>query len=577
MKTIEHRDVVWLGIAWAMAGCQVILPGVDDGGSDGGGVSDEGSFVDAAGFEDTFAGEAGPFETSGETTDGGLGGTTEATSFGVTTDDFGEEGFGEVESGESTSGCGFETGDYETGGEGECPPPPPLPPREPHRALIETSVTALAEVTMSEVLTAIALNAEFPTSPSQLHDQLFESYTTAARGTDPSFFHCDDEAPAGSATLGGYPIECPRPEAALRGSLDDWFAIAMVNRFDLAPEDGSHCGEQRIVFANTQLGRALVIFEAQISNPNPSCGVDACRPLAEYWERGEDIDDPIERGERLRAAFITGAPELTDAGFGPFMNAGHLSAGTGQIRTNNFVGPVWTLRQFELVDAGGRLMARPVPVGETPFGRHFDTSQEDPRAESCRAAFLESLPGLLEADPARMGLVMPPECLAAESRDDLDTDYGFFLAQGDGSFSEAIAERIEELRPGSSLRPRDVVERARFAGACMGCHQQSNFASLGEGVVAPASAGFVHVSELDIVACADGTPTACFLRSDALERSFLPHRSAILTEFLAGGGRCEGPTRPLLLSPTAAGSVFPPGRSPDTAKKTLSGRPVGAH
>ena len=29
----------------------------------------------------------------------------------------------------------------------------------------------------------------------------------------------------------------------------DFFPVALFNRFDLAPEDGAHCGEYRIVYA----------------------------------------------------------------------------------------------------------------------------------------------------------------------------------------------------------------------------------------------------------------------------------------------------------------------------------------
>jgi hypothetical protein len=46
--------------------------------------------------------------------------------------------------------------------------------------------------------------------------------------------------------------------------------VGLFNRFDLAPFDGSHCGEYRIVYAKhsgiaNSLARNMIIFEAALN------------------------------------------------------------------------------------------------------------------------------------------------------------------------------------------------------------------------------------------------------------------------------------------------------------------------
>jgi outer membrane receptor for Fe3+-dicitrate len=95
----------------------------------------------------------------------------------------------------------------------------------------------------------------------------------------------------GFGAINGYPLECPRVEANQIDNMAQWFPISISNRFDLAPADGANCGQQRIVLANNSEGRMFMIFEAQIPNPNPGCGLAACRPVVEFWAQLDGVTD----------------------------------------------------------------------------------------------------------------------------------------------------------------------------------------------------------------------------------------------------------------------------------------------
>lgn len=344
-------------------------------------------------------------------------------------------------------------------------------------------------------------------------------------------------AQACTGTLNGFFIECDRREREQLNNIDAWFPTALVNRMDLAPTDGRHCGQQRIILANNaEIGneRMLIIFEAQIPNPNPSCGVQGCRPIAEFWESLSDIDDPQRRNELLQDAFLHGLPALLAEGVEPFMAADFLGPQGGQIRTNNFNSSPWTLREFHIRRTGAAMSMLPAPVADSPNGQLWnDTSIAFARRPQCRNSLLDAIAGLLTDNPAEMSFVVDESCLDAESRNDGSQEYIFALGRGRANgFRADIAARIRELDPGSSLTPEDMAERAHFAGSCIGCHEEATNKDLGNGVVSPSSSGFVHVDEqFDEEDCGDGTN--CFEISFALSNVFLPHRQAVMERFLA--------------------------------------------
>ncbi|EDM76870.1 hypothetical protein PPSIR1_24629 [Plesiocystis pacifica SIR-1] len=433
--------------------------------------------------------------------------------------------------------------------------PGPVTDVNPRRSLFETNPDALSGFTMTAVLDAIAVNSGLVSQPSVTHDQFIDTYNEApGLGLGAN---CDDAlAFDGTPGLNGFPHICPRAEGNHIGDIEGWFPIAAVNRFDLAPSDGSHCGEARLVMANNSERRMFTIFEAQIPNPNPGCGIDACAPVQEFWAELSEQDNPKKRAEMLRLAFIDGAPSLEAEGFGPFMSQQNLTFGTGQVRTNNFDDNdfIWTLREFKVVPVGKpslsaefgtkppvQAVARmvPVPVAANPFGEYWDDDVPGlPNHKACVMALLDTVEHLMVDDVNLMGVSVPTECLAAESPATNVQRYAQQLA-GHDALAKAIDARIHQIDPTSTLTPADIANRAAFAGGCIGCHQQTNGIDLGNGVQAPVSGFFVHTSETNTQDCGDGT--SCFSISPALEDDFLPHRKAVMDTYLSGGPCCDEP------------------------------------
>lgn len=421
----------------------------------------------------------------------------------------------------------------------------PLELLDQRRSLIETNEEVLAPFTLRRVLDRVAVNGGLLSSPLSSHDMLVDTANDSDSAHLAGVEHCDDELTNGQPSLNGFPVQCPRAEGLQIGNLADWQAIALVNRLDLAPADGSHCGEQRIIFANNEQVRAFIIFEAQIPNPDPGCGPAACRPIAQLWADQSGIDDPQERSLRLRQAFLGGSPELTAAGFPPFMRAQHMTFGTGQVRTNNFDQFPWDLKELKLVEGPGqRLAFQRVPVASNLFGPLLDDGFAHPQGPACRQAFLDALPGLLVDDVNLMALDVPSACLAGESLDELDNLYDFQISLGSQAFRDDIDAELASL--GSDLTIEQVAARAAFAGSCIGCHQQQVGADLGHGVIGPFSAGFVHVDETFTESCGPGGGQ-CFVISQALDEVFLPFRHQVVLDLLAecpdacGGTPLEAP------------------------------------
>ncbi len=435
---------------------------------------------------------------------------------------------------------------------------------ESRRTVIETSQTALSRVTLRETLDAALLNGGMGgRDAEEVYHALIDSYNESP-GRDSSLRHCDDELTDGQPSLNGFPLACPRFEGEQFDNLDAWFALAFVNRLDLAPTDGSNCGQQRMIFANPINGRMFIIIEAEIPNPTPECGVDACRPIAELWESLATVPSADDRGSLLRDAFLASGT----GPIGPFINAQHLGPDGGQIRTNNFNDFQWTLREFR-VQAAPLVLPVQVSVAEAPNGELWNDTSALPQAASCRESFLASIPNLLSDNLATMGFPVGEACQDAESPNDFfRQDYPTHLGFGSGAFSD----EIETLIDGSGLSAFDVAGRARFAGSCIGCHIESSGASLGRGVFAPPQFDFVHVSEFATESCPEGG--TCFGISEALRTVFLPHRIDVQRNFLATSGSCGEP------APDPGGfdgGVAPLAESRAATSRTLGGQPVVDH
>ncbi|WP_179136823.1 hypothetical protein [Candidatus Entotheonella palauensis] len=224
------------------------------------------------------------------------------------------------------------------------------------------------------------------------------------------------------------------------------------------------------------------------------------------------------------------------------------------------------------------MVIAPDPVTDSPHGVLWNDRDPMPDVRvgpQCRDRFLDAIEGLLTGNPARMSFVVDDAaCWNAESRNDFETDdYRSHLDNGSGAFRDEIDRMIR----GSGLTAANIADRARFAGSCIGCHEEATGIDLGRGVVSPFSLGFVHVSDSQ-EDCGDGTD--CFEISPALKEVFLPHRRTVMERFLSDALSAIAIAQEPLNVVGRGGSVIrqatgdkSPSESP--LPRTLGGAPAG--
>ncbi|AUX49118.1 uncharacterized protein SOCE26_106630 [Sorangium cellulosum] len=441
--------------------------------------------------------------------------------------------------------------------------PASLPTIDLRKSLIVTKETdpgVFTEFTLSFVLQKLIDSVGSDQQPLNLYQRWWDTQNDDSHSFfgDPDSTHCDDVLDSnGGGLLNGFPYTCPRNEGVLAGSnpFDPngphfMEPVALVNRFDLAPVDGSHCGEYRIIYAkksSSPIDRNFIIFEAQLPNPNPECGIAACLPVAEFWA---NLSDPnmtsTQRRDALEGFYFNGLP-----GFAPVIQASNFMASTGQIRTNQFMRTArpaldpqpWTLREFKLdlgtdfLDNSIRLFFEPVTVKENPSASLFSASFDpnDPRGAAFRSGFLDALDGLVPVgdDENDISLrTLPNQDLfnTGESVVDSSSDYRQHL-QGNTAFIADIDAALAPIIQSRGLLPGMVTadnaaDRATTQ-SCAGCHELSSVDNedLGGLHVWPehfpttAPGTFVHVNE-------EGEISA------PLQWTFLPHRAQVLTSFI---------------------------------------------
>jgi hypothetical protein len=430
------------------------------------------------------------------------------------------------------------------------------PAVDPRRSLFVTEIDVVQQAfSLEEVLTKLASDSGVPgLGPDDLWQQWWDTQNLA-----PSLDlgeHCDDVVdPQGNATINGFPIQCPRNEGAEIGvdpfapGLQSFYEpIALINRFDLAPVDGANCGEYRVIFARhsgatSPLERNLLIFEAVLPNPEPSCGLEGCRTIARFWKNLSRIDDPLRRARALRRFYLQGFPER---GIPAVIQAENFAPGSGQIRTNQFMSgsetQLWQLREFKLAhlceaESGPcRLQFTPITVKGNPYGELFGSTSSDRRRGPFQRHYLTQIENLSSADINQFFASAPDRFNAGQSNSQgLENDYPTHFAQSP-RFERALEQRLRQL--GSRLTPDHLVRRS-LALSCAGCHQLSNSSphnALGEGITWPSSLGFVHVSEAQ-TEILEGREH--FLISPALKEVFIPHRKEVFEAYLADGACTE--------------------------------------
>jgi hypothetical protein len=229
---------------------------------------------------------------------------------------------------------------------------------------------------------------------------------------------------------------------------------------------------------------------------------------------------------------------LPDSGFLPVINVrnyGVMNEGSyplGQVRTNQFMGGPWMMREFKLSRACPTtttctLKFVPVTVKSTPAGSLFSPNNTSTLAQNFQAHFVKQVQTLANMDINRFSYTVPKEFIMGQSdaqspstEDDYVTQ---FKVASTSTFRTNIANALKST--GSTLTPEDIVTRAQ-ALSCGGCHRRSKDALMG-GFTFPSPDGFVHSTDKE-----DPADTSRFLLSPALVNTFLPHRKAVLESFL---------------------------------------------
>ncbi len=331
-----------------------------------------------------------------------------------------------------------------------------------------------------------------------------------------------------------------RPRACAPSALDAYFPIALVNRFDLAPKNGAHCGEYRIVYSKGNcpdcgFGRNFVIFESVLPNPNPECGIAACKPVQQMWASLSGRMTEQAKQQLLEQFFFDGLD-----GFSPVIHKDHFEVQgptrrgyrptvTGQIRTNQFMTRQWMLKEFKLKQTcNGRQLCdldfQPVAVSTNPNAALFDPNAVDARSADFQRDYVTQVANLASPSLSSISQNLSARYDDAQSPVTFTERYAFHFEQGDprNVFRASIQGELAAI--GSRLRPEHIIARSEFL-SCKGCHQNSNGADLGGGITGPQSLGFVHVGENEV--------NGAFPISDALSQVFLPEREQIMESYLS--------------------------------------------
>jgi hypothetical protein len=426
---------------------------------------------------------------------------------------------------------------------------PPTAPTtlNPTRSFEVTDKPIVASFTLTRVLEQlIARSGVQGLTADQLIGQMFDTQNPRPGFVDPDGPHCDDTFTNGVPSFNGFPRRCPTQEgtlAAVQNLVGEFFPLGLMNRFDQAPPDGSNCGQYRMVFAHKEtstdsLLRRHVIFEAILPNPNPSLGLAACRPVAQFWADLSTVDSMDERRARLEKFFFQGLD-----GFAPVVDAANF-ADPGGIRTLNQSSDGVRFYQFRMAkqcgSAGCTLRFTPDILENMPFGLLFDGTDTSAQARALRAEFVRQVPTLAIEDLNLMSMRIPREYLTAESNPISDPGVFFFeLAFDKGkttpdgiAFRASIQSELD--RVGSKLTPNNVVVRAEEM-ACSGCHGFNGAVPFGGNV--KLVIGFIGnpmISE-DILADGEAGPLTRYGVDPIVEKQFIPHRMQILLDFLRDG------------------------------------------
>ena len=348
-------------------------------------------------------------------------------------------------------------------------------------------------------------------------------------GTDPlDFYQTWWSAFSSQCTmqLNGWDTTCSDAELGLQendpftdpDSPDGYVPAALFNRFDLAPSDGSDCGEQRIVFGKRSgltvpFDRNMIIFEARLPNPTPG-DLAGCTPLVAAWQQAADAATLEQRADILEALYFSD-DHLPD--FPAVLDAANFRDGRGQVRTNTrlLFEDDWVLRQFQLktICIGQTALCIEylfqTPTADVPHPSLVDGTS--PLGGAFQLEFLARVEPL--AADANAPLEWPTTYIGPESRVDPSFNYTALMSE---TFASNINTVLASI--GSTLTADDVMNR-QMGQTCHGCHNMTANVDLGGGESGAASLGFQHVDEHGNM-------------SHGLLTRFLPERQALVEAFL---------------------------------------------
>lgn len=366
------------------------------------------------------------------------------------------------------------------------------------------------------------------TTPIQMVESMMSTYKTevSSKINDESGVKMTLDARPGEAAL--------QASELLEGLMEP---TALFNRLDLAPSDGGHCGEYRIVYHKenqTNFGRFFIIFEGQYPNPSPSEGLAGCLPVADFWVSLNNMDASTA-ATKLEEFFYQGIeqegvmlPAVVD--FNNYKS--------GQVRTNNFVNGNWQLREFKSELNKGTAAFNMVTVKANPLSELYgndtaslpsenDASKVSELFKAYKADFITQYINQL-VNPELSGVAENTTALINSIGFDPDNKYNEFQSTA-GSADEPAGKISSEFNSGIAtglsghenqkvqVITADMLLHRAGAMTCGGCHQFSNAKIIAPGVQWPRSAGFVHVTESGML-------------SPALQDQFLPFRRDILTD-----------------------------------------------
>ena len=425
---------------------------------------------------------------------------------------------------------------------------PPQKPLSSSRSFEITDKSIVAPFTLDRVLAQlIERGGAAGLTPQQMMRQMFDTQNPKPGLADPAGPHCDDTLINGVPSFNGFPRRCPTPEATLAAvpyADGDYFTLGIANRFDLAPVDGSNCGQYRLIVAHrepTNLTFLHLIFEPVLPNPHPQLGLEGCRPVAQFWSDLSNVDSMDERRARLEQFFFNGLP-----GFAPLIDPPNFAA-PGGIRTLQQSDDSATIRfyQFRLARQCApdcTLRFTPDTLENFPFGRLFDASANMALGPAFRDEFVKQVETLAAHDMTSFHMTISKQYLMADGNpldSELESNPGAFFDKAKSTPAGAAfngAIQSELTRIGSTLTPDQIITRA-VSESCFGCHGFAGL-PLGEGVgfTRDGFAGFPMISDADnhLMDGEDG-PRTRYGVDPVIETQFIPHRMQILADFLRYG------------------------------------------